>query len=273
MYEIINLDELIRRLEKYSHKELHVHHTWRPNHAQYYGTKHTDEDKRAIDRQKAMRDFHVNTNGWTDIGQHVTLLPDGRFVTGRPFDKTPASISGHNTGAFAVEMIGDFDKGKDKLEGRQKESIIGLARYFDSKGRYVRFHRENSTKTCPGSGIDKAEFMAEVRRDNVLKKGDKGDVVKFFQQMILDAGYKMINNGKEYGADGSYGTATLNGVKLVQKDAGLPQTGELDIQTVMALINKAKSDDLTKLKAENANIKIQVQKFQDFFKQLKTFLQ
>lgn len=156
MFEIITIDELIKRLDKYNHKELHVHHTWRPEKKNYNG-------KNGIELQQGMRNYHVNNLGWSDIGQHVTLLPDGRFVTGRDFGKTPASIKGYNTGAFAVEMIGNFDKGHDVLEGAQKDSIVKLARYFDKKGKYIRFHRENSTKTCPGSGIDKNEFIKWVR--------------------------------------------------------------------------------------------------------------
>jgi hypothetical protein len=111
-----------------------------------------------------MRNFHVNQRQFSDIAQHVTLYPDGKFLTGRNFGVNPASISGHNHGLpFCVEMIGNFDKGNDKFEGVQKESMLKLAKYFDDKNRYVRFHRENAAKTCPGTSIDKAQFMKEVR--------------------------------------------------------------------------------------------------------------
>src|SRR5690554_7516062 len=29
-----------------------------------------------IERQKAMKDHHINANGWADIGQHFTIFPD-----------------------------------------------------------------------------------------------------------------------------------------------------------------------------------------------------
>jgi hypothetical protein len=162
-YEILTLDQLLQRLEAYNHKELHVHHTWRPDHKTYASAAAKNEDERALQRQQAFYDYHVNTRGWKDIGQHVTLLPDGRFVTGRDFGSNPASIQGHNSGAFACEMIGNFDTGHDSFRGPQRESMIGLARWFDGRGKYVRFHRENAAKTCPGTGISKANFMAEVR--------------------------------------------------------------------------------------------------------------
>jgi hypothetical protein len=117
---IILIDELLEMLKNYSHTELHIHHTWRPNHQIYF------DRPDPLYWQEAMRRFHVDTNGWSDIGQHVTLLPDGRFVTGRDFGRNPASIVGYNTNAFAVEMIGDFDIGKDPFDGPQKESALEL---------------------------------------------------------------------------------------------------------------------------------------------------
>lgn len=157
---IITIEELLMQLQKYNHRELHVHHTWRPEHSNFDG-------KNGIDLQQNMRNYHVNTNGWDDIAQHVTLLPDGKFVTGRAFSSQPASIKGYNGSngsyPFMVEMLGNFDVGHDKLEGPQKESILRLAKYFDDRGKYIRFHRENAAKSCPGTGIDKAKFMAEVK--------------------------------------------------------------------------------------------------------------
>lgn len=155
MFEIITIDELLLRLNKYNHKELHVHHTWSPSKKDFNGSN-------GITLQNSMKSYHLSL-GWSDIGQHVTLLPDGKFVTGRPFDQAPASIAGYNTGGFAMEMLGNFDLGHDVFENPQKASALRLAKYFIDKGRYVRFHRENSPKTCPGTGIDKAVFMAEAQ--------------------------------------------------------------------------------------------------------------
>jgi hypothetical protein len=157
-----------------------------------------------------MRNYHVNTLGWNDIGQHVTLLPDGKFVTGRDFSKTPASITGHNTGGFACEMLGNFDIGHDKLEGAQRESIIRLAKYFDDKGRYVRFHRENAAKTCPGTSIDKTEFMDEVKQYGLIKKVnevlDNMDV-KDLQNFLNTVGIR-DKNGNKLSVDGKPGPLT-----------------------------------------------------------------
>ncbi|MFY0760178.1 hypothetical protein AB1K32_15010 [Metabacillus dongyingensis] len=155
--KLLTVDQLLVLLDKYKHRELHVHHTWKPNHSNFKGSNY-----QAI--QDGMRNFHVNERKFNDIAQHVTLFPDGMFLTGRAFNVNPASISNHNHGLpFCMEMIGDFDKGKDKFEGKQKEAALKLAKYFNNRDRYIRFHRENAAKTCPGTSIDKDEFMKEVK--------------------------------------------------------------------------------------------------------------
>jgi len=51
--------------------------------------------------------------------------------------------------------------------------MLKLARYFYDKGRYIRFHRENAPKTCPGTSIDKNTFMKEViGMGNIFKDVD-----------------------------------------------------------------------------------------------------
>lgn len=159
-FRIITAAQLMKELDKYTYKQLHIHHTWRPTKANFTGSNH-----QAL--QEGMANYHINHNGWDDIAQHVTLTPDGMFVTGRAFGTMPISIKGWNTGAFAVEMIGDFDIGQEKLEGKQRESIIELARYFSRRfgESSIKFHREGPsvTKTCPGSGLSKADFIEEVR--------------------------------------------------------------------------------------------------------------
>jgi hypothetical protein len=156
-FKIITINQLLELLKGFNHDELHVHHTWKPNHSHFNGKNH-------LELQEGMRDFHVNTKKWSDIGQHATLMPDGMFVTGRDFGTDPASIIGYNGGLpFAVEMLGNFDLGHDKLEGRQLDSILQLAKFFDDQGRYIRFHREHASKTCPGSGIDKQWLMDQVK--------------------------------------------------------------------------------------------------------------
>ncbi|HET9211738.1 MAG TPA: caspase family protein [Thermoanaerobaculia bacterium] len=141
---------------------VHLHHTWRPNHAQYRGH----------DTILAMWRFHTQDQGWSDIAQHVTIAPDGTIWTGRDWNRSPASASGFNgnasVGPFMIEMIGDFDRGKDRFEGAQKtaalEVIAAIQANFDLPEKSLRFHNSMSSKTCPGSAIVYDDLIKELKQ-------------------------------------------------------------------------------------------------------------
>lgn len=158
--QIITVAQLLKELDKYHHREFHVHHTWKPDHKDFTGSNH-----RAL--QDGMRNYHVKTNGWSDIAQHITVFPDGKIMVGRDFNRDTASILGYNRYAFMVENVGNFDKGHDQFTGEQRRVNVEIARWFHSKGKYIRFHNENAGKSCPGTGVNKDEFMKGVQDGGV----------------------------------------------------------------------------------------------------------
>ncbi len=139
-------------------REIHLHHTWRPTKKGYERSKKKEE---VI---YGMYIYHTKTKGWSDIAQHLSLAPDGTLWDGRDINREPASIKGHNKDAFMIEMIGNFDEGNEKLEGAQLDSLVkllkGLFKIFNTKK--LVFHREYSTKTCPGTGVDKNEILEKI---------------------------------------------------------------------------------------------------------------
>lgn len=68
--------------------------------------------------------------------------------------------------------------------------------------------------------INKKEGQTVDLTVKVLRKGDKNDDVKALQAMLTGYGYEMTNNGKTYGIDGSFGTATENALKDCQRKNG-----------------------------------------------------
>ncbi len=69
-----------------------------------------------------------------------------------------------------------------------------------------------------------------------LSKGMKVPEVETLQHMLLARGYKMVNNNKTYGVDGSFGGATYNAVNNFKKAKGLPTNGIVDKATWSALL-------------------------------------
>jgi hypothetical protein len=142
---------------------VHLHHTWRPRR----------QDFRGLATIEAMRRFHMETNGWSDIAQHLTIDPQGTAWTGRNWNRPPASQSGRNglanAGPFMIEMVGDFDVGRDPFDGPQRQAAVdivaALLHRFELDISALSFHRElGSPKTCPGTGVDKAAFSHDVEQ-------------------------------------------------------------------------------------------------------------
>jgi len=157
----ISLNDLFIKLDPLDYKMFQIHHTWKPEHSDFNGNNH-------MSLQDGMKDYHVDNNGWADIGQHITVFPDGVIVTGRDFNKDPVGISGHNKGAFMVEMIGNFDIGNDKLEDEQLKTVMLLTNYFIKRDIKIVFHRDYSYKSCPGSSIKKDTFLkVATETDNI----------------------------------------------------------------------------------------------------------
>ncbi len=112
----------------------------------------------------------IERRGWEDIAQHVSVAPDGVIWTGRDWNKTPASIGRRmNLGVFMVEAIGNFDNGKDRLEGRQLASVLTvidtIQRRFDLPVQALLFHRDvpQANDTSPGSGVEKVAILKSVK--------------------------------------------------------------------------------------------------------------
>lgn len=158
---------LVRKIDS-----VHLHHTWRPTRSQFKG----------LATIQGMRDYHVNHNKWSDIAQHLTIDPQGLVWTGRNWNAPPASQAGRNgtaeAGPFMIEMIGDFDQGRDVLDGEQRRTVIAtLAALLDTFAlslQDIHFHRElGSPKTCPGTGVSKDTLLTEVQAARAAKPAAK----------------------------------------------------------------------------------------------------
>lgn len=202
-FKLLSINKLMNQLDLYTFNQLHIHHTYKPEHKDFNGKNH-------LALQQGMCNYHVNHLKWSDIGQHVTLMPDGWFITGRDFSKTPASIKGWNKGAFAVEMLGNFDSGQDCLEGKQKRSMLKLIRYFINRfgKESIKFHNEGPsvTKTCPGTGIQKGVLIKEaMKKDMAFTDVDKDRWSTKYIQAAKDLG---LMEGLADGSFNPHGTLT-----------------------------------------------------------------
>ena len=102
-----------------------------------------------------IRDWHVNGNGWSDIGYHYVIKLNGEIESGRPLDIAGAHVKGHNADSIGICYIGGADEDmnpKDTLLECQEESlrelIFSLRMVWD-KHLTIHGHNEYASKACP----------------------------------------------------------------------------------------------------------------------------
>jgi len=140
------------------------HHTYSPSYIHFKGSNH-------FELQAGMKNYHVNHNGWNDIGQHFTIFPDGSILTGRNLEKSPACITGQNANAICIENLGNFDVAGDAMTLSQRDAIIEVTAILCQKfnlapnSNTIVYHhwfnlstgeRNNGTKnnkSCPGTNF------------------------------------------------------------------------------------------------------------------------
>ena len=162
----------IQKQGNYNYNGIQIHHTYSPSYANFYKANGTHEDE--LTRQRNMKSYHVNTNGWDDIAQHFTIFPNGAIVTGRSLSNTTAiGIRGWNYNKICIEIYGNFDKGGDVMTNEQKQAVIAVYgelckkfnitpsistirchAWFTSGGTYLGdYSSSRSAKTCPGTNF------------------------------------------------------------------------------------------------------------------------
>lgn len=150
------------------------HHTYNPDYDSFNGNNH-------FQLQQAMKNYHVNDNGWRDIGQHFTVFPDGAIVSGRSMEYAPACIKGINAHSICIENLGNFDLNGDTMRDVQKQVIVQvvamLAVRFNvqvNTDKILYHHwfnldtgeRNNGTgtnKSCPGSNFFGGNKVADAQ--------------------------------------------------------------------------------------------------------------
>ena len=215
--EMLELVQWTRRIDV-----VHLHHTFRPNHTQFAA-------RPPIDAIEGMFRFHTTPppagRGFSDIAQHATLDPRGTLWTGRSWNVAPASATGFNgnsaVGPFMIEMIGDFDQGKDPFDGEQKRvaiaAVAAIQKRFGLPPEAIRFHRQMSTKTCPGTSIDLDAFVNAVREAHASTTRSPGSRSPFAattsEAFAIARGAALAMNGSR-----SARAATRDGVQAMETE-------------------------------------------------------
>lgn len=131
-----------------------VHHT---------ASSNTSSDWGAVVR--SIWDFHVNSNGWDDVGYNWLIDPTGVLYQGRGDNVRGAHFCGQNTGTMGVAMIGNFEIGTatEDAKNKLKELLawktcnintdpLGTSFHASSDMDLMNIsgHRDGCSTVCPG---------------------------------------------------------------------------------------------------------------------------
>ncbi|WP_345380498.1 N-acetylmuramoyl-L-alanine amidase [Pseudonocardia yuanmonensis] len=212
-----------------------VHHTASANVA--------DTSRAAADRvARAIQNFHMDSRGWLDTGQHFTISRGGFVLEGRhrslevlrigQRQVEGAHCTGQNVVAVGIENEGTYID--QDPPGALWDSLRTTCAYIC--GQYgiapteLYGHRDFKNTICPGDRLygmlprlrsEVAEVLgrrveeADTHKASwpLLRAGDTGDAVLAAQYLLRDAGVRT-------NADGRYSPATVAAVTEFQQATG-----------------------------------------------------
>lgn len=121
-----------------------VHHTAGPASG-YRGASTIQEIQR----------FHQNTRGWSDIGYHFIIGPDGKVYEGRPLGTLGAHAPPNRTWV-GICLVGDFQT-KDTPTGEATGALSALMAQLKAQQGVsldrVPGHRDVGSTSCPGDSL------------------------------------------------------------------------------------------------------------------------
>lgn len=133
--------------------------------------------KTAIQMRDEIRHWHMNPGAgktpWSDIGYHLVCGPKGDYAMGRPLDRVPAGVAGHNPGNIDVclvpsawvDRIGTFE---DFYTEAQKQTVLGLIQGFrimiPTLKRVTGHNDYTDAKTCPGFRVQQTPWLMEAMK-------------------------------------------------------------------------------------------------------------
>ncbi len=117
---------------------------------------------------RAIWDFHVNGNGWDDIGYNYLVDPNGVLYEGRGNDTRGAHFCGTNTNTMGVCVLGDFTNIEPSSDAIQSlERLLAwkicdinadpfTSSFHPSSGlnlMHISGHRDGCSTSCPGDSF------------------------------------------------------------------------------------------------------------------------
>jgi N-acetylmuramoyl-L-alanine amidase len=150
---------------------------------EYIIIHHSFTDDSKLMDWKAIKDYHIKVNGWSDIGYHYGIEGvDGKYLimNGRNEDIEGAHCKdgGMNKKSLGICFVGNFDKYKVPVSQWDLGVLLvkGLIKKYKipvvnvkGHGEVMRESKASYIKTCPGLLFDMIKFRKELLNGKGLK--------------------------------------------------------------------------------------------------------
>ncbi|MDH2430698.1 N-acetylmuramoyl-L-alanine amidase [Sphaerisporangium sp. TRM90804] len=115
-----------------------------------------DDHAKCVALVKSIQSFHMDGNGWIDIGYSMVACPHRKVFVGRGPRRVPAANgAGLNSGHYAVlGLVGS--SGLVKPPDAMLHGIVDAIEYLRAEGgagREVKGHRDGYATSCPGDAL------------------------------------------------------------------------------------------------------------------------
>ena len=107
-----------------------------------------------------IRKWHVQDNGWRDVGYHYIIRRNGEVELGRSIRDTGAHAAGYNHKSVSVCMVGGMaedNSAENNFTAQQWTALLDLVKQLkvDYPDADVIGHNEISEKKCPSFDVQK----------------------------------------------------------------------------------------------------------------------
>lgn len=134
------------------------------------------EEQSTAEKVAEIKRWHVEENGWSDIGYHAIIDRDGTVADGRDFGTAGAHCRGRNKHSLGVCLIGghgsnENDAFEDHYTPEQNRALrrwIEL-RQLETPGLTVSGHNEHAAKACPGFNVGRWLKNKPAKRTSVAQ--------------------------------------------------------------------------------------------------------
>lgn len=150
-----------------------------------------------------IRSWHVNGNGWSDIGYHFVIDRDGSVATGRNIQRSGAHVAGHNARSVGVCLLGGKGSSRDDriTDHYTKKQITALRDLIHDLRRQhpsltkLSGHNEYSSKACPGFKVK--PWWHSIEADGAESPSTQGGGLIAAIVSLLSAIARLFNGPKK----------------------------------------------------------------------------